>query len=163
MDWLILARISSLVRCYKSSTSPKSPPGDIYDSGIVYGDTDLKHPIFKLVEDAEFRFKSVTARQSKNLAEAAAEYRRRYSMPPPPRFEEWYRFGVDSGVELIDEYDSIHESLQLFWAFKPADIRARTVEALGYNQSLMGSPYAMARSRLWAKVKVIGKRMQQKK
>jgi hypothetical protein len=135
---LLLLTLAVLYFATNGLRSPKSPPGEIYDPGGVYGNTSPKHPLFKLVEDAEFRFKSVTARQSNNLAQAAAEYRRRYGMPPPPRFEEWYRFAVDSGVQLIDEYDSIHESLQLFWALKPADIRARTVEALGYSQSLMG-------------------------
>jgi hypothetical protein len=139
-SWTALLLLALLVLYYSTRRliPPETPPGDLYDPGVMYGETGPRHPILKLVEDAEFEFKSTTAGQSTSLAEAIAEYRRRYGMPPPPLFDKWYKYAVDSEVRLIDEYDSIHESLLLFWSLDPAEIRRRALEALGYSQSLMG-------------------------
>jgi hypothetical protein len=96
------------------------------------------HPIWQLIKDAEQNLEKVQAGQSTSLEEAVAEYKRRYGIPPPPKFDKWYEFAKARGVQLIDEYDSIHDSLTPFWGLKPSTIRGRAKEALGFNNNLLG-------------------------
>ncbi|KAL3478726.1 hypothetical protein BJX99DRAFT_245299 [Aspergillus californicus] len=91
-----------------------------------------------LVEDAEQQFSQLLRRQSETLGDAVEEYRRRYSMHPPPHFDKWFKFARSRSVELIDEYDTIYHTLLPFWALTPQTIRARAREALGYDNSLFG-------------------------
>ncbi|EAU36343.1 conserved hypothetical protein [Aspergillus terreus NIH2624] len=96
------------------------------------------HPISSLVQDAEQEFNQLRARQSRNLADAVREYRRRYGMNPPPHFDKWFQFAKSKGVQLIDEYDTIYHSLLPFWALQPRTIRERAHEALGFDNSMLG-------------------------
>lgn len=96
------------------------------------------HPIDHLITQAEKDFTTLKSRQSKSLAEAVEEYRRRYQIHPPPKFDQWYHFAQERGVLLVDEYDTIYHSLLPFWALKPSVIRARAREALGYDNALLG-------------------------
>lgn len=100
--------------------------------------TSKSHPIHQLVAEAEQEFKKVQARQSKTLEEAVIEYRRRYGMPPPPNFDKWYNFAKRQGVQLIDEFDTIHHSLLPFWATEPYVLRERTRQAIGFNNAMIG-------------------------
>jgi hypothetical protein len=96
------------------------------------------HPIRHLITDAEREFKETKARQSKTLGEAVNEYRRRYGIPPPPNFDKWFAFAKENDVQLVDEFDMIHELLTPFWGLKPATIRDRAKEALGFGNALLG-------------------------
>jgi len=96
-----------------------------------------EHPADLLVKQSEREFEDIRSRQSRTLDEAVDEYKRRYGIPPPPRFDEWYRFAHKNGVQLIDEYDTIYHSLLPFWGLKPATIRARVREALGYDDNAL--------------------------
>ncbi|KAL4881299.1 hypothetical protein BJY04DRAFT_207670 [Aspergillus karnatakaensis] len=107
------------------------------DRSIPHYSSDV-HPIAALVQDAEQQFTQLLDRQSRTLADAVKEYRRRYNMHPPPYFDKWFKFAQSRGVELIDEYDTIYHSLLPFWALTPQTIRARAREALGYDNSLFG-------------------------
>lgn len=80
----------------------------------------------------------MAGRQSQNLQQAVEEYRRRYGIPPPPNFDKWFQFAKKNQVQLIDEFDTIHELLTPFWGLRPKTIRARTREALGYDNALIG-------------------------
>ncbi|KAK4033195.1 glycosyltransferase [Parachaetomium inaequale] len=108
-----------------AATKPKPAPGG-------------RHPIWHLITDAEREFKAVKARQSQTLRDAVAEYRRRYGLPPPPHFDKWWAFAQNKKVQLVDEFDTIHELLTPFWGLKPSTIRARAREALGADNQLMG-------------------------
>ncbi|OCL06419.1 glycosyltransferase family 90 protein [Glonium stellatum] len=102
-------------------------------------DTKQGHPVDQLIRSSEQEFKNQLARQSSSLANAVSEYRRRYGIPPPPKFERWYEFAIRAEVQLIDEFDTINEALLPFWALKPSTIRARVREALGSDEnSLIG-------------------------
>ena len=105
---------------------------------LTYSSSGPVHPISQLTQrwDQSFRLRSVA--QSTTLGEAVVEYWRRYRMPPPPLFDEWYKFAVARGTELIDEFDTIEESLALFWSASPGTIRMRTRGALEHDTSLMG-------------------------
>ncbi|KAE8146427.1 putative capsule-associated protein CAP1 [Aspergillus avenaceus] len=96
------------------------------------------HPVAGLIHDAEQDFDQTRTRQSKTLADAMKEYRRRYGMPPPPHFDKWFQFAQARGVQLLDEYDTIYHSLLPFWALEPKKIRERAREALGYDNSVIG-------------------------
>ena len=96
------------------------------------------HPVWSLISGSLKEFEELKARQSKTLSEAVTEYRRRYGIPPPPNFDKWYKFAQENRVQLIDEYDIIHQTLTPFWGLKPATIRARAKEALGYDNNLLG-------------------------
>lgn len=96
------------------------------------------HPMWQLIKGAEQEMEELKARQSKTLKEAVAEYRRRYGMHPPPKFDKWYKLAVSRNVRLIDEFDGIHEMLKPFWGLKPSTIRKRAKEALAHDNSLLG-------------------------
>ena len=127
--WLLRPDEREIVEAVQTSTltDERLPPSDAN-----------QHPIERLISESTRDFDALRARQSQSLADAVSEYRRRYQIPPPPNFDKWYKFAKKRGVQLIDEYDTIHDSLLPFWALEPATIRARAREALGFDNSLMG-------------------------
>ncbi|KAG6007735.1 hypothetical protein E4U21_005574 [Claviceps maximensis] len=98
------------------------------------------HPIEYLSQTAEHDFSATLHRQSKTLEEAVEEYRRRYGLPPPPHFDKWFAFAKENDVELLDEFDTIHDLMTPFWGLTPGTIRSRAREALGLgrNNGLLG-------------------------
>ncbi|KAL8381508.1 hypothetical protein RB595_005665 [Gaeumannomyces hyphopodioides] len=121
------AATSSPPPILKPSKEPRpAPPG-------------TQHPISYLISAAEEEMGKTVARQSKTLEQAVAEYRRRYGMPPPPRFDKWYAFAKDRGVRLPDEFDGVADLLTPFWGLRPATVRSRASEALGFaGNALLG-------------------------
>ena len=109
------------------------------------------HPVLELVTKAEDEFRQLQSRQSKDLGAAVYEYKRRYKMPPPPHFDEWYAFATERGTELIDEFDTIHNALLPFWALSPATIRERTRQILGGETN-----YLMGASIRTGQVRIVG-------
>ncbi|KAI0023255.1 glycosyltransferase family 90 protein [Xylariomycetidae sp. FL0641] len=116
---------------------PSSPPSSPLDPKPIPAPAG-SHPIAYLVTQAEKELEATKARQSKTLEQAVAEYRRRYGIPPPPNFNKWFEFAKGKNVQLIDEFDIIHESMTPFWGLRPATIRARAAEALGFDNALLG-------------------------
>jgi hypothetical protein len=97
-----------------------------------------EHPVARLVYDATKAFNETLEHQSTSLAGAVAEYQRRYNMPPPPHFDEWYAFATARNTVLIDEFDTIYHTLQPFWGLEPRTIRSRVREDLGFDNHVMG-------------------------
>lgn len=95
------------------------------------------HPAAQLIKVAENDFQLTVNKQSKSLAAAVQEYRRRNGIAPPPNFDKWYEFATRNGAVMIDEFDMINEMLMPFWAIKPATLRSRIANALGYEESAM--------------------------
>ncbi|KAJ5678923.1 hypothetical protein N7462_007167 [Penicillium macrosclerotiorum] len=118
------------------------PPEPIRHPQLHTGQTSFLpekvHPITNLVENAQQRFDYVHSRQSKTLAEAVQEYKRRYKMHPPPHFDKWFQFAQSKNVQLVDEFDSIYHSLLPFWALKPQTIRERARETMGFDNAVIG-------------------------
>lgn len=110
-----------------SLKTPSSAPIHVLNSG---------HPIPKLIQDAEARYKKLQERQSNSLSEAVAEYRRRYNMNPPPGFDKWYEYARNRNSIIIDDYDTIYHSLKPFWGLPPQEIRKRAREAIGFNDPI---------------------------
>ncbi|KAM7196025.1 hypothetical protein V8F20_007219 [Naviculisporaceae sp. PSN 640] len=96
------------------------------------------HPLWHLVGQAGRDLEKVLARQSRTLTEATNEYRRRYGIHPPPNFDKWWAFAKSKHIQLVDEFDIVHELMTPFWGLKPATTRARAKEALGFDNSLLG-------------------------
>lgn len=96
------------------------------------------HPIDYLSTTAQHSFNDMLGRQSKTLDDAVKEYKRRYQMPPPPHFDKWFQFAKNNNVQLIDEFDTILDLITPFWGLKPATIRSRAREALGFPNGLLG-------------------------
>jgi hypothetical protein len=142
LQWVVVVVLVVITLVLVAAFSRKSFAGDRsgHNSPTIPGlsTSGLEHPVSQLVRIAEARFQSSRAAQSTTLDEAVREYQRRYHMPPPPLFDEWYRFARQHNTEMIDEFDTIHSSLILFWAISPETIRRRAREALGYDNSLMG-------------------------
>ncbi|TID23987.1 glycosyltransferase family 90 protein [Venturia nashicola] len=144
----LLAACSLLFFCYDASSSHRlfshrrqfapfaaEPPIDALGP-LVQVDRS-SHPIDQLIKSADAQFQDLLGSQSSTLAEAVGEYRRRYGLPPPPNFDIWYEYAKRKGVQLIDEYDAIHNQLLPFWAVEPSVIRSRVTEAIGYKNMLM--------------------------
>lgn len=125
---------------HKKPLPPHNPPTWEQDKSdppldpLPY-DITSSHPIRRLMQEAEDTFDALKKKQSRSLEEAVTNYKTRYGINPPPGFDKWYRFAKERSVQLIDEYDTIMESLLPFWALEPHVIRARVREALGYGQN----------------------------
>lgn len=77
---------------------------------------------------AEREWKEKLARQSDTLEEAVVEYKRRYNRRPPAGFDRWWTFCKDNNVQLPDEYDTIMDLLEPFYALHPDVLRSRNEE-----------------------------------
>ena len=88
----------------------------------------IVHPIPKLMADAQTKFKTMIGGQSKTLADAVKEYKRRYRRNPPKGFDEWFEFAKENGVKIIDEYDQLVRDLEPFWGMSGEELRRRAVQ-----------------------------------
>lgn len=70
------------------------------------------------------------AAQSQTANDAAAAYKARYAVPPPPKFNEWHAFALKHKSPIIDTFDQIHTDLLPFWGLSPAALRERTSRLL---------------------------------
>lgn len=126
-------------------SSPPPPPKPLkppqyYQQAASQGSfpPEKPHPVARLVQNAEKDFDHLRSRQSRTLADAVQEYRRRYNMHPPPHFDKWFEFAQAKGVQIVDDYDTIYHSLLPFWGLRPQTIRERARETLGFDNQMMG-------------------------
>ena len=89
------------------------------------------HPIPRLMANAQAKFKKMIAGQSKTLADAVKEYKRRYGRDPPKGFDEWFDFAKENGAKIIDEYDQIVRDLEPFWGMSGEELRRRATQVRG--------------------------------
>ena len=87
------------------------------------------HPIEVLVERAQIHFDKMVRDQSKTLGEAITRYKRRYSRDPPPGFDKWFQVAQENDYVLVDEFDTIMESLEPFRGVAPSLLRQRVDSA----------------------------------
>jgi hypothetical protein len=119
---------AGLYASHRASTPAAAAPSSSWLSFSHKPTPESVHPITQLMTDAENNFRQKLARQSRTLADAVAEYRRRYNRAPPKGFDAWWAFAQDHQVLLVDEYDAIVEDLEPFWALTGAEIRERAQE-----------------------------------
>ncbi|GAA5838080.1 hypothetical protein JCM9279_004120 [Rhodotorula babjevae] len=118
------------------------------------------HPIHYLIREAEASWQDKVARQSRTLAEAVAEYKRRYRQPPPRGFDAWFAFAQENGVQLLDEYDSIHSRLRPFAAIRPEVLRERDAILQNVSQWDVGETFWMHPLTVTIKVGNEGRRVE---
>jgi len=87
-----------------------------------------EHPIPRLMEEAEAKYRKKLGSQSKTLKAAVAEYKRRYRRAPPKGFDDWWLFAQKHDVKMIDEYDGLMEDLAPFMELSGAEFRRRATQ-----------------------------------
>jgi hypothetical protein len=90
------------------------------------------HPVEILAQSAKNGFGDLLRRQSQNYSDAHAEYHRRYSIEPPSGFSNWYEFATLQNSSIIDEFNTIQESLSPFWKLSGDEINRVMQDA--YNE-----------------------------
>jgi len=93
-----------------------------------------EHPIYELMERAEARWVKLLASQSTTLKAAVAEYKRRYHLPPPAGFQEWFEFCQEHGIRITDDYDQLMKDILPHHALRPATFisRSKALEGRGF-------------------------------
>ncbi|KAK0104827.1 F-actin-capping protein subunit beta [Cadophora gregata] len=99
-------------------------------STLLSFDSSMIHPVEQLMQHAKADFASLLQRQSQNYTSAHAEYRRRYSIDPPPGFENWYNFAVRYESPIIDEFDMIFDTISPFRKLSGLEVSAMMDRAL---------------------------------
>ncbi|KAK4986092.1 hypothetical protein LTR66_007983 [Elasticomyces elasticus] len=89
-----------------------------------------QHPIELLIQRSSKEFAEVLERQSTTLEKAIAEHEKRYRREPPPEFDKWFKYAKSQRSPIIDDYDSIMESLGPCWEVSPAQFRRNVDLAL---------------------------------
>ncbi|KAI5291040.1 capsule-associated protein CAP1 [Ascosphaera acerosa] len=97
-----------------------------------------EHPVERLIRQFSRADKEREEGQSRTLEDAVKAYQQRYGMPPPPHFDDWYRFAKQKNVKIIDEYDGIYDALRPFWGLRPSTIRRRAREVISYGHQVVG-------------------------
>ncbi|KAJ7591707.1 glycosyltransferase family 90 protein [Mycena floridula] len=92
------------------------------EDGLLEVNPSGPHPIFELMKDAEDKWKLKIAAASTSLSQAVREYQRRYNRDPPRGFDSWWKYVKLHNIQLPDDYDSIHNDLQPFWAIRSEDL-----------------------------------------
>ena len=95
LNLLILSRAQSMIASQPSSNT-------------------AQHPIEILVQSARISHTTSLEQQSRSYESAHQEYRRRYEIEPPPGFQEWYNYAVELQSPIIDDYDTIMNSITPF-------------------------------------------------
>ncbi|KAF2746647.1 glycosyltransferase family 90 protein [Sporormia fimetaria CBS 119925] len=81
------------------------------------------HPIALLAAKAQEQFNSMIERQSKTYKSAHNIYIAKYQIEPPPEFKAWFDFAVSHASPIIDDFDTLYESLAPFWNMNGQEIR----------------------------------------
>ncbi|KAK3380641.1 hypothetical protein B0T24DRAFT_697214, partial [Lasiosphaeria ovina] len=94
-----------------------------------WGTAEHQHPVEALMRAAREQFDQKLARQSKDFATAEAEYVRRYGVEPPAGFEAWHTFAMAHGSLLIDDFDTIFDSVSPFWRLSGREVQQVMADA----------------------------------
>lgn len=81
------------------------------------------HPISNMMAEADQRWRHYEGSRSSTFRETVSKYRRKYSIHPPPGFQEWYKFARSKHAFNVDDFDQIMDDLRPFWAIEPRILR----------------------------------------
>lgn len=85
---------------------------------------DRLHPIDHLLRKADIDFQVLLHRQTWNVTDGAAAYRKRRGRQPPPGFDAWYAFARRQDAVIVEEFfDQIYDDLNPFWGVPARQIR----------------------------------------
>lgn len=102
-----------------------------------YGHHTTTHPIENLISTAQQRFDKLLARQSRTIQQATDEYQRRYGRTPPAGFGEWFELAQANNFVLIDEFDTLMQSLEPFHGIHPSVLQQRMLSAIALRDNRM--------------------------
>ncbi|KAF5635290.1 beta-1 2-xylosyltransferase 1 [Fusarium tjaetaba] len=88
-----------------------------------------------LFNKAQKEFENQLKRQSTTYEAASHEYRTKYSIEPPPGFKEWYDAARSNDSPLIDEFDSLYQTISPLWRLSGSEV----LDAMHRAKSLPGS------------------------
>ncbi|KID99658.1 Lipopolysaccharide-modifying protein, partial [Metarhizium majus ARSEF 297] len=87
-------------------------------------DSEGRHPIDKLIYDAQHQFAAISSGESKTLEQAAQAYRKARGRHPPPHFDKWFEYAQSHNALIVEAFfDQIYEDLEPFWGIDPAPMR----------------------------------------
>ena len=87
--------------------------------------------------------------QSQNLAEAVMEYKRRYQRSPPKGFGDWYNIAISQGVQNIDNYDTVTQTLSLYHHFLPEELRQSIKSVSEHGKWIQTISMAESKLKFW--------------
>ncbi|KAF5252675.1 hypothetical protein FANTH_2365 [Fusarium anthophilum] len=96
---------------------------------------ETPHPVMALYNEALKEFESQSRRQSTTFEAASHNYQNKYGMEPPPCFKEWYDAARANDSPLIDEFDSLYQTISPFWRLRGSQV----LDAMRQAKSLPGS------------------------
>ncbi|KAH7236558.1 hypothetical protein BKA59DRAFT_446145 [Fusarium tricinctum] len=85
-------------------------------------DEGTPHPVEGLFNQSKNDFQRLLQRQSSSFGMACSEYRRRYGIEPPAGFQDWYEMASSSHSPLIDDFDSMYQSISPLWDLSGKEI-----------------------------------------
>ncbi|TLD32736.1 hypothetical protein PspLS_00270 [Pyricularia sp. CBS 133598] len=124
--YLLLKGSPSISRLSFTSVGGQSRPKHAGD-GAIKND---KHPISRLMRDADETFQRMLSKQSYTLEAAAAMYRERRGRHPPPGFDVWWNFASQHKAVMVEDFfDQIYVDLDPFLGLPPAQLRKQANES----------------------------------
>ncbi|PNP60838.1 hypothetical protein FNYG_14458 [Fusarium nygamai] len=97
--------------------------------------TETPHPVMALYNKAQKEFEEQSRSQSTTFKAASHNYRTKYGVEPPPGFKEWYDAARSNDSPLIDEFDSLYQTISPFWRLSGSEV----LDAMHRAKSLPGS------------------------
>ncbi|KAG5926841.1 hypothetical protein E4U42_002919 [Claviceps africana] len=100
----------------------QQPPGPLHSTPSL--DSQGRHPIDKLLYDAQHDFAALVSGEAKTIQEAAQAYRQRRGRHPPPHFDKWFEFAQSKNALIVESFfDQIYHDLEPFWGANSARMR----------------------------------------
>ncbi|KAK4049359.1 hypothetical protein OIO90_005488 [Microbotryomycetes sp. JL221] len=91
--------------------------------GVPFGRSE--HPVALLIREAENHHANLQQDQPRTLEDARHRYRQRHHRDPPPGYDDWFAKAVERKACVIDGYNDMYESLEIWWALSPEEIVQR--------------------------------------
>jgi hypothetical protein len=94
------------------------------------------HPIESLSKFYENKLELMLKRQSASSDEAIATYQSKYGREPPPGFAAWFEYAKSHDSVIIDDFDSIEESLRPLRSLSASQLQEAINSAVSTNTRL---------------------------
>ncbi|RBR10939.1 hypothetical protein FVER53590_01634 [Fusarium verticillioides] len=97
--------------------------------------TETPHPVMALYNKAQKEFENQYRRQSTAFDAASHTYQSKYGREPPPGFKKWYDAVRSNDSPLVDEFDSLYQTISPFWRLSGSEV----LDVMHQAKSLPGS------------------------
>lgn len=94
---------------------------------LVFNVSDSElHPIDRLIASSRQAHEALVAKQSFDVATAAAKYRERRGRHPPPGFDRWMEYATSHDAIVVEDFfDRIYHDINPFWGLEPNQLAGR--------------------------------------